>query len=406
VRTFEPDHHRDLRAEDPPPPSAGGGDALGRIAARLHADIEAVTDRTVADIREGIDAYRTHGLVPRDDLWWSVHRNIELVLRRIADGRPPPPDELAVRRELGIRRAQQGFPLTDLLRAFRLGYLTVWNALIEQASADGPAAVAQLAQHAALVWGTMDAVSSAVADGYRFAMEAADVEVRRRMLGFVSALREARSGEAAELATSLGLDPSGPFSVAVCLGHRQRFDADGIVVAEEPDRTVVLSTGADAGEGGDARLARLLLDHGAGHVGTGVGRHGVEGAAHSLREATLAHRTALELGRPVVRFSEAWFDCLVVNEATSLGAVLSTVVEHLAADPDAAATVDAVLAADGNLTAAARAMNLHPNGVAYRVDRLAERTGLDVRTSVSIRNAYAALALASVRRAPDGLRPA
>jgi hypothetical protein len=390
VTRFDPDHHRDLRVEVPSSPGVGES-RLARVAARLRENAADITDRAVADIRADIDAYRSDGVVPRDDLWWSVHRNVELVLRRIIEARPPSPDELDVRRELGVRRARQGFPLADLLRAFRLGYLSVWEILTEHASADGPDAVADLAQHAALVWGTMDAVSSAVADGYRATMETLDVDVRRRVLAFVSALRDERFDEATEQAASLDLEPTGRFAVAVCVGHRERLDTEGLIVAEEPDRTVALLAGADAG--GDLRLARLLLDHGGAHVGTGLERHGLRGVASSLREAELAHRAALTLDRPVVSFADDWFSCLVLEEATSIRAVLGPAIEHLAGDPQAVATIEAFLAVDGNLTAAGRALNLHPNGVAYRLTRLAERTGLDLRTSVGVRDAYVALAL-------------
>ena len=56
-------------------------------------------------------------------------------------------------------------------------------------------------------------------------------------------------------------------------------------------------------------------------------------------------------------------------------------------------TLAALVATSGNLTAAARELHLHANSVAYRLARLEESCGLEVRTRDGLLRARLALEL-------------
>ncbi|MFP5308235.1 MAG: PucR family transcriptional regulator [Actinomycetes bacterium] len=378
---------------------------LTAVAAELAHGVDDVTDRATGRILETIAGYAPTRVVPREDLWWSVRRNVELVLVTLVTGELPGEPDLAVRRELGVRRAEQGLALADLLRAFRVGYLAVWESLSEAAHLHGPAAVSALAEQAALVWGAMDAVSSAVADGYRDRATALDVDQRRRVHALLEALRGADAAVVIERALEAGIDPAATLHVAACRGLHASQVPVGTGV-EQGDHTVVLLTEAAAVSAGlaheegsgevdvDAALAGALRTAGATHVGTGRGRAGVTAGGGTLRQAESALRAAIELDEPVVAFDDDWLACTVLDNAADLRDALAPVIAHLTDDAEARATVTAFLDADGNLTRAAALLHLHPNGVAYRVRRLAEQTGLDLRTSAGARAAHVALLLA------------
>jgi hypothetical protein len=387
---------------DDPASLAAGGRPLATVAAELAADIDDVTDAATRRILETIAGYSPTDVVPREDLWWSVRRNVELVLVTLATEALPSESELSVRRELGVRRAEQGLALADLLRAFRVGYLAVWEALTDAAHRQGPDAVAALAEQAALVWGAMDAVSSAVADGYRDRATALDVDHRRRVLALVDALRAGDVPVATERALEAGIDPGAAVHVAACRGVHASQVPLGTGI-EQGDRTLVLLPHRDAATAGvptdeptsfEAAMVDALRTAGATHVGTGPAAAGIATAARALTQAESALRAAVALDVPVLSYAHDWLACTVIDAGDPLQDVLAPVVSHLAADADARATVEAFLAADGNLTRAADRLHLHPNGVAYRVRRLAEQTGVDLRTSAGAREAHVALLLA------------
>jgi hypothetical protein len=387
---------------DDPASLAAGGRPLATVAAELAADIDDVTDAATRRILETIAGYSPTDVVPREDLWWSVRRNVELVLVTLATEALPSESELSVRRELGVRRAEQGLALADLLRAFRVGYLAVWEALTDAAHRQGPDAVAALAEQAALVWGAMDAVSSAVADGYRDRATALDVDHRRRVLALVDALRAGDVPVATERALEAGIDPGAAVHVAACRGVAmgQQHQRPVALLDARAQRDLGRVDAATAGVPTDeptsveAAMVDALRTAGATHVGTGPAAAGIATAARALTQAESALRAAVALDVPVLSYAHDWLACTVIDAGDPLQDVLAPVVSHLAADADARATVEAFLAADGNLTRAADRLHLHPNGVAYRVRRLAEQTGVDLRTSAGAREAHVALLLA------------
>lgn len=394
-----PDVRPDLQVQVDGAAPGEPDDRLAALVERMRERSEDFVDRTVRRITNTVDSYERHDAVTRDDLWWSVHRNLQSVLAALVEQRALNDDELALRRELGTRRAQQGMPADDVMRAFRVGYTVLWEGLSQIAGQLGPEYAQALLEHAAHVWMSFDQVTSAVAEAHRQAIETKHVDRHRRALRLLNGLQtypqDALHTE--EIARSLGIDPHGPFTVAVhAPGVRPPVAGRDILSIDQPDRVVVVSTCGGEPSKCEQTLAGLLQRHEAGHIGIGVMRSGLAGARQALEDADAAARTAAALDSPLVMFRTDWLACLALRHAEQLGVLVAPAVQALENDRDLCATLDAFLDAGGNLAHAGKTLFVHANTVAYRVRQFAQRTGIDPRTATGM--ALTQLALTYSRR--------
>jgi hypothetical protein len=369
-------------------------EVLAALVLATRKDAASLVDRVVERILEHVPAYAT-GAVSHEDLWWSVHRNLELNLLLIAERREVTLEELATRSQLGVRRAMAGIGVADILRAFRTGYLMVWEALTERARATGVAAMEVLLDHTARVWSMLDMVSAAVEDAHRSFQAASDTRSRRQGLGFVAGIGvfPADTERTTEHARALGFDPGGTFLAAIVDGHLPAAvqAVDGIVV-EQPDRSVMFVQPASGASDVEETLAATLQRWGVGALGVGSLAEGLAGAQLSLRAAELAHRVAQRTGRDVV-FRRDWFACITCEASDLLRPLVADLVAELETD-EVANTVGALIQCGGNLTATARELLVHPNTVTYRLERLRKLTGIDLRQSQGMLDGHLALMLA------------
>ena len=375
--------------------AAASDNPLLPLLQRARDRAEVLTDRAVERIIASIPSYADEKLVSREDLWLSVRRNLDLNLLVLAEHRDLNVGELSARATLGARRAQAGLAVSDLLRAFRVGYLVLWEGLTEVARDVGPETVNQLLDDAGRIWECLDRISNAVAEAYRETLVRRDVDLRRRALAFVAGLEgyPSDADETAGLARALGLDPGGPFVAAVCSEHITGLTELGAIVAEQPDRTVVVLQPGTGARLGETQLRTRIADAAPSAVGLGTTGHGLEGAKRSLAEASRAQRTAAAMGARFVCWRDNWFECLVSESRTSVEPLVADAVAELRRSEEAVETLGALVAENGNLTGAARRLHLHPNTVAYRVQRLKEISGLDVRAENGLLMAQLALAL-------------
>lgn len=375
--------------------TAASDDPLLPLLQRARDRADVLTDRAVERIIASIPSYAAEKLVSRDDLWLSVRRNLDLNLLVLAEHRDLNEAELSARATLGARRAEAGLPVSDLLRAFRVGYLVLWEGLTEVARDVGPATVNQLLDDAGRIWECLDRISNAVAEAYRETLVRRDVNLRRRALAFVAGV-ESHPEDAdttAAAARVLGLDPSGPYVAAVCSEHIAGLTDLGAVVAEQPDRTVVLLQPGTGTRLGETQLRARLADAAVTAVGVGTTGYGLDGARRSLTEASRAHRAAVAMGARFVCWRDHWFECLVTEARASVEPLVADAIAELRRSDEAVDTLAALVAENGNLTAAARHLHVHPNTVAYRVQRLKEVSGLDVKAENGLLLAQLALAL-------------
>jgi len=358
------------------------GSPMAELALHAREGLAACSDESVRRIHANIPAYRHGTQVDAEDLWWSLYRNNELLLVLLWRGGAMTQQEREARYRLGVRRARQGMQLTDVMRAFRIGYTVLWESILQRARELGDEVTNVLVGKGVLLWATLDEVSSEVAEAHMVTTSAQDTDIRRRATTLLAGIREWPDQRATTEAgaRAFGMDPAGVFLVAV-------HDADviwneyGSVVTVESVTTQVVLTQVDSDE---ATSERILVDQlrkrGIKRGGIGLPRRGAGGARMSLADAERAFQAAEPLGGGLIRFREHWISSLAMDLQETLQPVAGGLTALLRSDAALRSTVDAVLACDGNLRATGEKLNLQPNSVAYRVSRIEELTGVDVRT--------------------------
>lgn len=171
------------------PRSAGSPDRVAaarrEVAERLQARIDEVADAMLASYRKEITAYAAiDDPVAIAEVRAISRTNLMLILRAIAEGEDLSEQALAVLRELGRRRAMQGFPLHAILRAYQVGTRIAWQFVIEELhrlDVGGEVVAEVVAQVSVAILGLTALVSGAVSQAFLEAeRETAQVEERTR----------------------------------------------------------------------------------------------------------------------------------------------------------------------------------------------------------------------------------
>lgn len=363
---------------------------LHDLVDHLEKQLPELIDEVAATIVEKIDFYRAD-TVPHDDLRRSVEANLNYVVASMRAPETPP--DLAAPRETGRRRAQQGAPLPEILRAYRIGFTAVWDRLAAQARVGPDAALVDvLLDAAAMIWQRTDEYAEAMTDSYRAATTELLVKQQHRRSALVDALFTGEPGPDA-----------GPWEVSRLLNLPP--DADLLVVAAE--------TAGTAAEG-LPRVERRLADRGIasawrltptqqlGLVALRVGqldetlallrrialtRTGVSPVYRSLRDTPrqldLARTALSELPAGRADLAEFPNDPLAKlmahapRETRRLASdVLGAVLELPADDREILLnTLQTWFDHGGSAERAADKLCCHPNTVRYRLRRLHELTG-------------------------------
>ena len=113
-----------------------GGTVAESLSRQVLARVDSLADRLVLTIQESNPGYRGGRMVPEPDLWRSCHDNLTRILQLVGGAEARHGQEYYdAARATGRRRAEQGLPLDDLLRSFRMGGRLVWEALVAEARA-------------------------------------------------------------------------------------------------------------------------------------------------------------------------------------------------------------------------------------------------------------------------------
>jgi hypothetical protein len=396
-----PDPPPDLRppADDPlrhavvPP----GWEPVAAVARRVAAQLDALTERVLGDIAAELPEYAGE-IVPRPDLAASIVRNLEMMLLGLAERRGRTNDELAVRRVLGARRAEQGLPVDTLIQAFHVGYRELWRSLVDAVPPDDPETAAGLLVGATTIWSWVHEVSSAISAAHGETVrshEARAIGIRRRLVELVVA-GDVRDGDARGLAVAAGFDPDGPVvATVVRTGAGDPADPevvqqvlegfDGVHAAAQRGASLVVLT--QAGPPPAAALAERLPS---AAIGVGLERSGLSGARASLEDADRVASLGVHGARA---FAETWIWASLSHERERLRPLLAGGSEAAEEHPHLAETVLAFADAGFSVTEAARSLELHANTVAYRLDRWHQLTGWDVRSLEGLVRSIAAIRL-------------
>ncbi|WP_327387161.1 helix-turn-helix domain-containing protein [Streptomyces sp. NBC_01207] len=393
------------------------------LSRRIAVAADRLTDRTLAED----PAYAA--LLGRAELRERIHHALRQAVEGLLRSSRGLPVELADARAVGALRAEQGLPLTSLLRTYRRGGRLLWQSLTEAVTAHDRAALPRLLPGATALWDVLDQMTDAVTESYRRAEAARgdrDREHRAALLDVLldggvgpSAAAAAAAGEvsAAEAAAArLGLPERGRFTVVVLAA-----DASGAPVVP----VVPAGTGAPAGGTGAASAPRVLWRIRAdGEIGlVELGHHPLESVrellaplgvragvgpvvaapadvARAHRLAALALRTSPESEGPrTALLDERLPAALVAAEAELAGRLRQVVLGPVLALPaqdrrTLLTTLGTWLACQGSTTDAAQRLYCHRNTVSNRLRRLEQLTGRslsDPRQVVELALAHAAV---------------
>jgi len=383
----------------------------GAVEASLGRLVEAATEAIFAEV----PAYRAAGDDQlRRDVTAHVRAIFEAFLAELSAGRPARRADFAVTREQASRRVAQGITLADFLQAFRIGQLTLWQGVLDAAGEDAVARDGALAIVAQIMQ-VIELGSTIAGEAYVAAQQhalAEDDRVRRDLLEDLLARRAVPAGPKRALLRAAGLGDATRLLVAVATLASDL--PEGLSLRDIAPRV----TGAAAGRG----LAVVRQDEIVGITplpGSGAGDGSGDGADPAIkairRSCTALARRGVRLavgvstehaGLPEVpqAYAEARtardglggsagilalpaltsFDYLVLRDDETARRLIRPqvrrfVTEDLAAGGALIATLTEFAACDLNAKTAAERLHLHVNTAYYRLERIAERTGCDLR---------------------------
>lgn len=407
-------------------------------AAPLNARVETRTPLLARRmIQAFVDEIPVYGTLPPEQLQGEVlaicERNLRLFFRCLAEQRAPDSPELGELRASAARRAEERVPLEAVMSAYHLGGRIGWQALVDEATDDEHD---ELVGHATWLLRYLETVAGTVGAAYVEEQQLIYGEERDARRTFADALLA--SGEAGAdraggdrllvlaeragvvladsyLAMAVRLAPSGDeraagVSSAVAgrrkvrrLVERLEQSAGGsvlslldpggglLLVPTDPDRAPELLDHADelVVTLGEAADADVLLG-----LSWAPGASGVPRAATEAREIL---RIAVRLGATAGAFSST--DVLLEQALTTIpwASRLAEVLAPLEAKPDLLATLDAWFATDFDRQETARVLQVHPNTVDYRLQRVAAATGLEPGTARGLQLLGAALIARTAR---------
>ncbi|MFC5750438.1 PucR family transcriptional regulator [Actinomadura rugatobispora] len=372
---------------------------MRKAVQRLTDRLPDLADRLVAEILrgDGEEWERPSGL--RDDLWQVCHIGLGHGMEAILD-----PDrgrtDLEWAARLGRRRAEQGQPLDQLLRSYRLAGMVFWEAVVEAVAQDEPAHVPTLVRHATRTWYAIDEQSSTAAAAYHRTEYDLLRRNEERMQAVVDALLEGHGTDGGLLATAnevLGLPEQGRYAVVV-LGQADMAARPGPAAS----RAGVQAAESVSTTGGIRFLWRMRAETQVALVALGnasldelieavrphVRAHaGVSPVVHALSElgtarwlAELALRTCWSDEPEIALLDRRLPAALVVSQPRLAGRLGRTVLGPLyEIDPVyrdvLLSTLTTWLECDGSAARAAARLYCHHNTVLNRLRRIEQLTG-------------------------------
>ncbi|ALE74261.1 hypothetical protein AD006_24375 [Pseudonocardia sp. EC080610-09] len=391
-------------------------DLLARLARAARDDLGPLGAHVLTEIDAGLPELGRDPRV-RELLVGTIEGSLDGALAVLtgggdADDAPIPPSASGLARRL----AQQGVPVTVLLRAYRLGQAAFQQVLIGRIAGsglpDGEVATA-VRELTAVAFGYVDRVSEEMVAVHQAER---DGWVRRRdaaRLAMVDAVLAGRGGSVADVEAALGhpvvgdhlaavfwsapgtTDPGRSLERAVgAVGEALGCLRPPLVVA--PDGETLWAWYASSGSGsGPGTNSGACADPGSSAgasavpapegvlVALGTPDRDLDGFRRSHRRArqvqSVVTAAAPDARRPVTTPADLGPLLLLGADADLLGAWVRETLGGLAADDEQHErlrdTVDAYLRGGNSLAAAAAELHLHRNSVQYRVRRAEEVLG-------------------------------
>ena len=394
---------------------------IPRVARAMLREFDDLMTLMTSRIHTAVPSY-SELLLDRNDLSERNREYVLVVLTCLLEGRDPSDTELERSARNGERRAVQGVSQVAVIQSFRtaeraLGEeLTGWCTRLQVRHATARQGLTALVSH-------LDALERAMLDAYD--------EMSRRvraeeLLSEPALFRRLVAGDSVEatevdrLATMLGVDdPDGTVFVAVAVAPVGGGDLSAVERLRHhvgarlaPVLRVPMLSGTVEQGGRHVALLALAWPHepeglvrdlsaalrvprlrDPAHATIGEPRTGLSQLGSSCRQAVAALEATADgsAGGEVARYTDVLLQVLVRREPVLMHQLAERYLGGLAEHPDLLSTLAAYVEHDLALSPTAEALNVHKNTVVYRLRRIEELTGLDLRRSLDVARAVMAL---------------
>jgi PucR C-terminal helix-turn-helix domain/GGDEF-like domain len=394
--------------------------ALDRIVEALRARQAELVERGVDRIFSEIPAYSGLAHTPFvGDVRNHVGLHHEVVIRSLAAGRPLEPKDLAFMRPQVTRRVGR-IPLADFMHGFRVYLEVLWEALLESA-VDEPGREAAL-EAAGIVIRYINSAATEAAEVYleaeRLLLAQGD-RVRRDLLEDLLAGRAPIPGPKLTAARDAGLHPPAPCvvivavplttpddehalrAVTVALARAVGSVLQPLTVTRHDELVLIARVDGNPGELVDAlgqAHERLAAEGTRLAIGVSAVVNGLDHVAGAYEEAQAAVERVRATGGLLALPALSAFDCLTrFGRETARRRIPERLRQFVAEDEADGGVLTATLleyvASDFNAKLAAERLYVHPNTARYRLGKIEERTGCDLRRVADVMDLLVAVAL-------------
>lgn len=399
------------------------------IAAALESRREELIAKGLDEMQSRLPIYRRADAALLDDVRAHIGKHHDLLCAVLRRGRPATPREFAFTGRHAAMRARRGIPLADFLEAFRCYHNIVWDAVLDASQASREAADAALGS-ARTVIRHIDLATTGASSAYLEAQQLllADADrVRRDLLEDLLAARSPGTAAGLAAARASGLEDGARCVVVAAIPtaapeeqSELRLAANTLARAIADRRSPLAVT--RQGEivlvkavTDEERLAlREPLERACKHVasrgltlavGVSTVHDGVATLGDAYREASLALRRIAREGGVLSLPDIGAFEYLTLREDAVAQRLIAPDIERFVAEDRAEGgqlirTLLAYAAADLNAKAAAEELLIHVNTAHYRLGRIAEKTGCDLRRLSDVIELLIAIRLDEDQTAP------
>lgn len=391
--------------------------------------LEGLVERRDQLVEEWLErAVGRHGdAVPVDrlgDLPEAARLTMRVLTDVMCEGRALGKDDVVFLRPYIRHGMLRGASEADVLQAARLFQRVLWGAIVDLAGDTAQGRQAVLALAGPLI-DYVEVMSDVAAGVYQEMTDALDVtadKVRLEVLEDLLAGRAPTDGPTRGLVRACGLwdaaqvivtvavlldGPPGADAMALAATTLARAPGDALeplAVVRGEEIVVVRAARGDEPttfpEALDAARRRLHQDDVQLGIGVSAVHDGVGSIPAAYEEASLAAESARERGSVVALCSLGAFEYLLLRgtDRTAWHLVRPAIREFVAEDErDAGLLVETLLAyvdCDMNAKLAARRLYVHPNTAHYRLAKISERTGCDLRRLTDVMDLVVAIRLA------------
>jgi sugar diacid utilization regulator len=358
------------------------------------------------------------------DVREHVGMHHDAVVRSVEARRPLEPGDLDFMRPRAARRAGR-IPLADFMQGFRVYMEILWNAVLAIA-VDEPGREAAL-EAAGIVIKYINSAAAAAAEAYVEAerlLVAQGDRVRRDVLEDLLAGRALEPGAKLTAARDAGLHPPVPCvvivaaplsladdehalrSMAVTLARAAGCAVHPLVVTRHDEIVLIARVDgavAELVDGLGAAQERLAADGLRTAVGVSIVHAGLDATAVAYEEAQAALERVRATGGVLALPALSTFECLArFGRATARRRIPADVrrfvAEDLAEGQVLTATLLEYVASDLNVRLTAERLFVHPNTARYRLAKIEERTGCDLRRVTDVIDLLIAVRVAEADR--------